>query len=96
MHKCGIYLPCGNNIPQCIKKEEICCALESLLKNIRIKQGITLREFCKSANLDPSNWSKIERNILQPPKSKEVLSTIANALNLKENQNFGILYWSWL
>lgn len=54
------------------------------VKNIRIKQGITLREFCKSTDLDPSNWSKIERNILQPPKSKEILLTIANFLKLTE------------
>jgi len=52
------------------------------LKNYRIKQNITLREFCRINDLDPSNWSKIERGILSPPKSKAVLSAIAKSLNM--------------
>ncbi|MGD9900513.1 MAG: helix-turn-helix domain-containing protein [Calditrichaceae bacterium] len=52
------------------------------VKNYRIKQNTTLREFCRINELDPSNWSKIERGILSPPKSKEVLSSIAKSLNI--------------
>ncbi len=52
------------------------------IKNYRIKQEITLREFCRINNLDPSNWSKIERGVLQPPKSREVLSEIAKSLSI--------------
>ncbi|MBN2212799.1 MAG: helix-turn-helix transcriptional regulator [Bacteroidales bacterium] len=55
------------------------------IKELRIKNQITLREFCKRAGLDPSNWSKIERGINAPPKSKEALVTIAKALNLTVN-----------
>ena len=52
------------------------------VKNYRIKQNITLREFCRLNAFDPSNWSKIERGILPPPKSKEVLTEISKSLNM--------------
>ena len=52
------------------------------VKNFRIQKSITLREFCRLNNLDPSNWSKIERGLLPPPKSKEVLNEIAKSLKM--------------
>ncbi len=57
------------------------------VKNIRIKNSLTLREFCRLANVDPSNWSKIERGLFPPPKSKQVLHEIARILKLKENSD---------
>ena len=48
----------------------------------RIQQGLTLREFCKILNFDPSNWSKIEREKAQPPQSRDMLDKIADLLNL--------------
>jgi len=55
------------------------------VKNLRIKNSLTLREFCRITNLDPSNWSKIERGIFPPPKSRKILQEIAKVLNLTEN-----------
>ena len=50
---------------------------------------MTLREFCRKAKLDPSNWSKIERGVLQPPKSRVVLGEIASILDLsKESEDW--------
>ncbi len=54
------------------------------VKKMRIKNLLTLREFCRQANVDPSNWSKIERGLFLPPKSKQVLQGIASILNLEE------------
>ena len=54
------------------------------VRSKRIENRITLREFCRLAQFDPSNWSKIERGVLQPPKSKEVLDEIAKMLKLKK------------
>lgn len=63
------------------------------VKNFRIKQNITLREFCRINNLDPSNWSKIERGISPPPKSKEVLNEIAKSLNMETgSEDYKILF----
>jgi transcriptional regulator with XRE-family HTH domain len=52
------------------------------IKSLRISREITLRDFCKIINVDPSNWSKVERGINPPPKSKEILEEIGKALNL--------------
>jgi len=55
------------------------------IKQLRIERNITLRKFCIETNLDPSNWSKVERNLLPPPKSREVLDRIANVLTIDKD-----------
>ena len=59
-------------------------AFGEFVREMRIKNSITLREFCRNADFDPSNWSKIERGINQPPKSKDILQKIALNLNIEE------------
>jgi transcriptional regulator with XRE-family HTH domain len=56
----------------------------AFIKDARVKAGLTLRGFCRLMNVDPGNWSKIERGLLPPPKSKKVLKEIAAALKLGE------------
>ncbi|MFA7385358.1 MAG: helix-turn-helix transcriptional regulator [Candidatus Paceibacterota bacterium] len=61
------------------------------LKNLRIKKGLGLREICKLANYDPSNWSKIERGKMSPPSEELILQKWAKILGLrtkKEIQKF--------
>lgn len=53
-----------------------------LVKNLRVEQRISLRQFCAEMGVDPSNWSKIERGINPPPKDIEVLKKVATRLNL--------------
>lgn len=53
-------------------------------RELRMRSGLTLRHFCELTQLDPSNWSKIERGLLAPPKSSAILNEIARVLNLKE------------
>lgn len=55
------------------------------IKEKRQKLGYTLREFCKKYNLDPGNWSKIERELHKPPKNKLILNEIARYLEIQEN-----------
>ena len=55
----------------------------NLVREKRIAAGLTLREFCRLTGFDASNWSKIERSLLTPPQSKNVLETIAGALKLE-------------
>ena len=63
------------------------------LKEMRSRKGLTLREFCRLANLDPSNWSKVERGILPPPKSSRVMSDIASVLLIeKESDEWNELF----
>ncbi len=56
--------------------------LRIFIKEKRIQHQITLREFCRRTLQDPSNWSKVERGVMQPPKSKVILDQIAEALEL--------------
>jgi transcriptional regulator with XRE-family HTH domain len=57
------------------------------IKELRIRNEITLREFCRKANVDPSNWSKVERGKLPPPRSKEFLNGIAEILRLNKDMD---------
>ena len=54
-----------------------------LVKDLRIAQKKTLRQFCQENGLDPSNWSKIERNINMPPRDEVTLAKWAKMLGLK-------------
>ena len=61
-----------------------------ILKSLRIKNELGLREICKLTGYDPSNWSKIERGKMFPPSDVKVLEKWAKILNLKnkEAENF--------
>lgn len=54
------------------------------IKQKRLEQNLSLRKFCELAEVDPSNWSKIERGLIFPPE-REKIKQIANVLNLEEN-----------
>jgi len=54
------------------------------IKDRRIQKKITLREFCRTTKIDPSNWSKIERGVLPPPKSRMLLQEISHALKIED------------
>ena len=45
-----------------------------LVKDLRIAQQKTLRQFCLEHGHDPSNWSKIERGINTPPQDEKTLA----------------------
>jgi len=57
------------------------------VKGLREKRGLSLREFCRLANLDPSNWSKVERGLLSPPRSRKVLNDIASVLLIPKDSD---------
>lgn len=52
------------------------------IKERRVNKGLTLREFCKLIEVDASNWSKIERGLISPPKNDEKLKKIAKILEI--------------
>ena len=59
------------------------------LKERRLKLRLTLREFCRIADEDPANFSRIERGIKVPP-CDEVLERYGKALQFsgKELMDF--------
>ena len=54
------------------------------LEELRQKKRLTLREFCRRAESDPANISRMERGLISPPKGREILERYATALELKE------------
>jgi len=59
----------------------------NFIKEKRLNANLTLREFCRQLGEDASNWSKIERGKLLPPRDKEKLKKISIILCIKENSN---------
>jgi transcriptional regulator with XRE-family HTH domain len=54
-----------------------------LLKSLRIRRKVTLRQCSADLGVDPSNWSKVERGVNPAPKDIEVLKTWADYFELK-------------
>lgn len=59
-------------------------AFGEFMKEKRLGLGLTLRAFCNQNGFDAGNTSKIERGLLDPPKTHVTLSSYARALELKE------------
>ena len=55
------------------------------IKEERLKKRIGLREFCRHLSVDASNWSKIERGVMPPPKDDVKLQDIATILDIERN-----------
>lgn len=56
------------------------------VKKIRLEKRLTLREFCRRANIDSGNWSRIERGVMPPPRKKGWNSKVSKALGLDTMQ----------
>ena len=52
------------------------------IKAKRLASRLTLREFCRHLNMDPSNWSKIERGVTPPPMDGKFLQRTCHILQL--------------
>ncbi len=65
----------------------------SYVKTLRERRGFGLRKFCLQHRLDPSNWSKIEREVLPPPRDRETLRKWAKYLGLaEESQDWRVFF----
>lgn len=53
-------------------------------EELRQRSKLTLREFCKRAGADPANISRMERGLMPPPKSRDILERYASVLGLEE------------
>jgi transcriptional regulator with XRE-family HTH domain len=56
----------------------------TFIRDLRLKKELGLREFCIKAEVDPSYWSKVEREVIAPPQSKEKLREIAKILSISK------------
>ncbi|MBN2290660.1 MAG: helix-turn-helix transcriptional regulator [Candidatus Glassbacteria bacterium] len=53
-----------------------------LFKELRLKKGFTLREYCRESNLDPAYISRLERGKIPPPNNEKKLAEFALSLGL--------------
>ena len=65
------------------------------IKQIRERQRLGLREFCLENGYDPSNWSKIEREVLPPPRDEDTLRTWAKQLGLKQGPDDWLKFFDY-
>ncbi len=54
----------------------------TFIKEKRLLADLSLREFCRQLGEDASNWSKIEREKLMPPRDEKKLEKIAVILKI--------------
>lgn len=57
----------------------------SFFRSTRKAIGLSLREFCRRNGFDPGNISRLERGLVRPPQSPELLESYAKALRLDES-----------
>jgi hypothetical protein len=67
----------------------------SFIKELRIQQRVGLREFCLEHGHDPSNWSKIEREVLPPPRDEEMLREWATQLGIKRGSDDWLKFFEY-
>jgi len=53
-----------------------------IIKEKRKYLGLSMRKFCESAEVDPSNWSKVERGLLPLSLDKRKVESIARILKI--------------
>lgn len=56
----------------------------ALFRSVRIKNKITLRQYCLKRDLDTGNISKLERNLIGPPMTKRQLMRYLEGLEYSE------------
>lgn len=59
----------------------------AFLKQLRIKKGVTLREFCLTNGFDAGNYSRLERGRFAPPQREDLVERYASALGLNRGSS---------
>jgi transcriptional regulator with XRE-family HTH domain len=67
----------------------------TFIKELRARQRLGLREFCLEHGHDPSNWSKIEREVLPPPSDEAILRQWAKELGLKSGSDDWLKFFDY-
>lgn len=63
----------------------------SFLKQLRIANKFTLREFCETNKLDPGNYSRLERGLFPAPHRDDMIEKYALAIGVKRGSDDWIL-----
>src|SRR5881296_93980 len=90
-----IRLPAFPSVVCCEPQNETKTMFGEFLKEIRERQRLGLREFCLENGYDPSNWSKVERGVLPPPRDEDTLRTWAKQLGLKQGSDDWLKFFDY-
>jgi transcriptional regulator with XRE-family HTH domain len=67
----------------------------TFIKQLRTRRRLGLREFCLQHGHDPSNWSKLERETLPPPRDERTLRAWARQLGLKPGSEDWLAFFDY-
>jgi hypothetical protein len=67
----------------------------TFVKELRTRRRLGLREFCLEHGHDPSNWSKLEREVLPPPHDERILRAWARQLRLKPGSDDWLRFFDY-
>ena len=67
----------------------------TFVKELRVRRRLGLREFCLAHGHDPSNWSKLEREVLPPPRDEPTLRAWAKQLGLKPGSDDWLKFFDY-
>jgi transcriptional regulator with XRE-family HTH domain len=54
-------------------------------RSSRKAMGLSLREFCRRNGFDPANISRLERGLVPPPQSRQIMESYAKALKIDKD-----------
>ncbi|HRK04691.1 MAG TPA: helix-turn-helix transcriptional regulator [Chlorobiota bacterium] len=57
------------------------------IRELRLQRDISLRQFCLALGRDASNWSKVERGILPPPREESFYTALAIELKVEPDSD---------
>ncbi|OGH25919.1 MAG: hypothetical protein A3C27_02670 [Candidatus Levybacteria bacterium RIFCSPHIGHO2_02_FULL_39_36] len=66
------------------KNQDAIKSFGEFFRQKRVETGLTLRSFCERFGFDPAYISRIETDLLSPPRDKDKLSALAKALGIKK------------
>lgn len=62
-----------------------------MVKALRLRKRVTLRDLCEQVGLDPSNWSKVERGMNPPPRDVSLLENLADFFQLSGDEKLQLM-----
>ena len=66
-------------------------SFSNTLKKLRLEKRYTLRQFCRIALMDPSNYSRVERGIAPPPPSIQIKAWLKHLGVSPEDERYQLM-----
>ena len=67
----------------------------TFIKELRTRRQLGLREFCLEHGHSPGNWSRLERELIPPPRDEPTLRAWAKQLGLKPGSDDWLKFFEY-